>query len=243
MANESLLKPMGNKSVVDRIIERILNTILSGELRPGDRIPTETELAESLGVARNSVREAVKGLVAMGILNIRRSEGTFVADGFSDRMLDPMIYGLILEGANTSAMLELRYAVDTGIVQMAIEKATEEDLERLRAALEELHRVIRCAPRAEEIHRADVAFHRELERIVNNALLDKISIVINRLTDASRKLAVEEMIRYGDLEYLYQLHKAMYDLIRDQDHANVSSVMEQHFGYWRKELVKQEESQ
>ena len=118
MANESLLKPMRNKSIVDRIIGRISDTIMSGELKPGDKIPTELELSESLGVGRNSVREAVKSLVAMGVLNIRRSEGTFVAEGFSMRMLEPMAYGLVLEGGNSSAVLELRYVVDTGIVQM-----------------------------------------------------------------------------------------------------------------------------
>lgn len=241
MANESLLKPMRNKSIVDRIIGRISDTIMSGELKPGDKIPTELELSESLEVGRNSVREAVKSLVAMGVLNIRRSEGTFVAEGFSMRMLEPMAYGLVLEGGNSSAVLELRYVVDTGIVQMAIDKATEGDLLQLNDALENLRRVIKHTPYAEAIHEADLAFHRQLESIARNSLLDKISIVINRITDATRRQAVEEMIKFGDLDYLYELHRAMYDLIKDQDRANISSVMERHFGYWRKELNKQEE--
>ena len=97
------------------------------------------------------------------------------------------------------------------------------------------------SPDAEAIHEADLAFHRQLESIARNSLLDKISIVINRITDATRRQAVEEMIKFGDLDYLYELHRAMYDLIKDQDRANISSVMERHFGYWRKELNKQEE--
>jgi len=63
------------------------------------------ELCESLRVGRNSVREAIKILVTMGVLEIRRSEGTFVCKGFSGRMLDPLVYGLILEGAVRTSSL------------------------------------------------------------------------------------------------------------------------------------------
>ena len=65
---EKLLDPMDNRSVVDRIIARITNAIISGELLPGQKIPTESELCESMHVGRNSVREAIKVLVAMGVL-------------------------------------------------------------------------------------------------------------------------------------------------------------------------------
>ena len=91
-----LLRPMRQKSIVDRIIARLTDAIMNGQLKPGQRIPTETELSESMGVGRNSVREAIKALVTMGLLVIRRAEGTFVADGFSDRMLDPFVYGMVL---------------------------------------------------------------------------------------------------------------------------------------------------
>ena len=241
MFGESLLTPMNNKSIVDRIIERITNSIVSGELRPGSKIPTEIELSESMGVGRNSVREAVKALVAMGVLTIRRSEGTFVADGFSPRMLEPMLYGLILEGGSTSAVLELRYVVDTGNVQLAIEKATQDDIARLGAALERLEATIENHGPVNAIHEADVAFHGQLERIARNPLLEKVSMVVNRLTDATRRSALEEIIRSGDEDYFYQLHKSIFDVVRNQERENVSSVMELHFGYWRKEFKKRED--
>ena len=241
MQNQSLLSPLDNKSVVDRIIERITGSILSGELKPGSKIPTEIELSESMGVARNSVREAVKILVAMGVLHIRRSEGTFVADGFSSRMLEPMIYGLILEGGNTAAILELRYVVDTGIAQLAIEKATHDDIDQLERALENLRRAIEEDRTSDGIHEADIAFHHQLESIARNPLLDKVSMVVNRITDLTRRRALEEMMRYGDLEYMYQLHKSIFDLVKNQERENISSVMERHFGYWKKEFRAKED--
>lgn len=78
------LKKINRSSVVQRVIDRLTEAIVSGELKPGDRIPTEMELAEQMGVARNSIREAVKILVYIGVLEIRRADGTFVCDGFSE---------------------------------------------------------------------------------------------------------------------------------------------------------------
>ena len=69
------LKKINRSSVVQRVIDRLTEAIVSGELKPGDRIPTEMELAEQMGVARNSIREAVKILVYIGVLEIRRADG------------------------------------------------------------------------------------------------------------------------------------------------------------------------
>ena len=82
---------------MQQVINSLTDAMLNRRLRPGDKIPTETELAETLGVGRNSIREAIKILVYLGVLEIRRAEGTFVCEGFSEGMIDPMIYGIILD--------------------------------------------------------------------------------------------------------------------------------------------------
>ena len=92
---EYTLKPIGQQSVVWNVIDQLTQAMTMGKLRPGDKIPTETELSESLQVSRNSVREAVKILVAYGILEIRRAEGTFIRSGVSQQMLNPLIYGIM----------------------------------------------------------------------------------------------------------------------------------------------------
>ena len=85
-----------NNNAVQQIIDAFTQQLVQGKLRPGDQIPTEVELAEKFGVARNTVREAIKILVAMGVLEIRRPVGTFVCKGFTEPMLSPMLYGIIL---------------------------------------------------------------------------------------------------------------------------------------------------
>ena len=138
----SYLKKIDRSSVVQNVIDCLTEALLSGELKPGDRIPTEMELSEQLGVARNSVREAVKIMVYLGVLEIRRADGTFVCSGFSDSMVDPMIYGIILNKQNTQELNELRAMMESGVLRLAVLKGTDEEVQELRRRLEDLKTVI-----------------------------------------------------------------------------------------------------
>lgn len=106
---------LANKSVVERITDQITNAIINGELKPGDKIPTEVELCESFGVGRNSVREAIKVLEAYGVLEIRRADGTYIRQGYDDKMLYPILYGIILQKDSKEQIVELRKVIDVGI--------------------------------------------------------------------------------------------------------------------------------
>jgi len=234
--HESFMDPMNNKSIVDRIITRITNAIINGELLPGQKIPTETELCESMQVGRNSVREAIKALVAMGVLNIRRAEGTFVAEGFSDRMLDPMVYGLILEGGNSTAMIELRRLFDIGILKLAIEKSDEEDINNMKEAMSGLRKVMQKPSDKDEIQDADIRFHKTLENAVHNPLVEKISVVIERLSRPTRVRAVEHFIKKEELSEMLEMHEQMLKVVLEKDETAVSEVIDNHYKYWKDEL-------
>jgi len=233
---EKLLEPMDNKSVVDRIIARITNAIINGELLPGQKIPTETELCESMHVGRNSVREAIKVLVAMGVLIIRRAEGTFVAEGFSDRMLDPMVYGLILEGGNTKYLIEFRRMLDVGVLNLAIKNATEKDIEKLKQAFEHLCKTVNGNSSIEQILDADIGFHRVLEKSVHNPLVEKICMVVERLSKATRARATEQFITNGEADRICELHRRIINVLLNKDEAAVSSVVDDHYQYWKEKI-------
>lgn len=127
------LKKVTTQSVVQRVIDSLTDAMINRHLRPGDKIPTESELAESLGVGRNSIREAIKILVYLGVLEIRRAEGTFVCEGFSESMIDPMIYGIILDKEESyENLMELRELIEAGVMRLAMQKANAEDLEILK---------------------------------------------------------------------------------------------------------------
>lgn len=102
------VKNLKKESVVQSVINCLTDAMRSKELKPGDRIPPEPELAASMGVARSSVREAIKILSYLGVLESKRAEGTFVCSGFQESMIDPMIYGIILNQDSSENLMELR---------------------------------------------------------------------------------------------------------------------------------------
>ena len=97
MTASDFMKPIRMKSASDIVVERLTEAIIDGQINPGDKIPTEPELASSFCVGRNTVREAVRTLVAYGILEIRRPEGTFVCRTFKPQTINPLIYSMILQ--------------------------------------------------------------------------------------------------------------------------------------------------
>ena len=127
MEKTSFLKePVGGQSVVNKIVDNITNAIINGELNPGDKIPTEAELSESMGVGRNSVREAIKVLEAYGVVHIKRAEGTFVSQEYDSRMIYPVLYGIILQ--KDSTLMPLAMGDARKVMPLAISSASRNSL-------------------------------------------------------------------------------------------------------------------
>ena len=128
------LKSLKSESVVQRVINCLTDAMVNKELKPGDKLPTEPELAAAFGVARTSVREATKILTYMGVLESRRAEGTFVTQGFQESMIDPMVYGIILnQGDDFNSLMELRQLTEVGILRLAIKRGILKGWKRFAA--------------------------------------------------------------------------------------------------------------
>lgn len=121
MENDSREKIPG-KSVVDQVADGIISRIIDGSLHPGDKLPTEMELCRQFGAGRNSVREAVKKLQAYGILYIKRADGTFVSESYNQKMLDPMLYSIILQKNSWRDFVKLRSVIDIGTLNLVIQR-------------------------------------------------------------------------------------------------------------------------
>lgn len=219
MEKISYLKKVNNVSVVQQVIDNLTEAMLNRQLRPGDKIPTEAELAESMGVGRNSIREAVKILVYLGVLEIRRAEGTFVCDGFSESMIDPMIYGIILDKEDSyENLMELREMMEVGVMQLAMKKVTQKELDVLKNKLEDMHKEIHKGPdNVENAFWVDNEFHDIISDMGQNPLVDKINQVVRTLTHAMRLETVRTMIETGEGEELYKAHENIYRMIADKD--------------------------
>jgi len=226
------LKNLKKESVVQSVINCLTDAMRNKELKPGDKIPPEPDLAASLGVARSSVREAIKILTYLGVLESKRAEGTFVCDGFKESMIDPMIYGIILNQDSFENLMELREMTETGIMRLAILKydetegrALEKLLERMRAVLDNREGMV------DRFFQVDNEFHDMISQMGKNPLADKISRVVRTLTHAMRYETVTKMINSGRSEELFAAHSRLYDTLRSGDLDNVREIVrESYFG-------------
>ena len=222
--SDSMFKKIKSKSVVQTIVDSITKAIIAGDLKPGDKIPTEMELAESFGVGRNSIREAIKILVYYGVLEIRRAEGTFVCDGFNKIMIDPMVYGVILHQSQDYVnLMELREMMEVGVMRLAIVKYNEEDLNKLGEKLQVLKEEIEKGPsNVENVFIADNVFHDTVSEMGHNPIVDRINNVVREMTYKMRYSSVKNMLESGRGEELYKAHEKIYKKICDRDMTNLN---------------------
>lgn len=230
--NPSYLKNLKKESVVQSVINCLTDAMRNKELKPGDRIPPEPELANSLGVARSSVREAIKILTYLGVLESKRSEGTFVCDGFKESMIDPMVYGIILNQDSFENLMELRQMIEAGTMRLAMIKYTEEEGQALEAILEKMREIVEGgADAVDQFFQIDNEFHDMISQMGKNPLADKISRVVRTLTHAMRYETVSAMIRAGRGRELVAAHERLCEILKNRDASNVGDIVrESYFG-------------
>lgn len=230
--NPGYVKNLKKESVVQSVINCLTDAMRNKELKPGDKIPPEPSLAASMGVARSSVREAIKILTYLGVLESKRSEGTFVCDGFKESMIDPMIYGIILNQDSSENLMELREMTETGIMRLAIMKYDEEEGRELERLLGQMREVLDGGEdTVERFFQVDNEFHDMISRMGKNPLADKISRVVRTLTCAMRYETVSTMITGGRSEELIGAHGKLYETLKNRDLSNLQEVVrDSYFG-------------
>lgn len=234
----SFLRPIDNTSVVQQVIDRLTYAMIYKELRPGDKLPTEMELASNFGVGRNSIREAIKILVSFGALDIRRPEGTFVSNGFSGKMINPLLYGIILDQSDSLDNLkELREWVDFGILELAMEKAKPEDISQLEEHLRKLLMDIDGGD-AEKVFISDDNFHEAISTASHNSLLGQIARLVRTLTSEIRMNTIANMMNYDKHNELKMAHENLFKVVKYKNDVAARKMLVDGYFYryndWRK---------
>ncbi len=162
-------------SSVDFVVNSIKELMLGKKILPGDRLPPETELCRLLSVSRGSVREAMKVLSALGIVEVKRGDGTYVSTGGGEVMFDPLLFRLIVSQPEFGELKELRLILEKNVVRLAIENATSDDLELLRECVEKTQLLKdKAEKKYEELLELDLEFHAILGRAGRNRPLETI---------------------------------------------------------------------
>lgn len=226
------------KSVVDLVVNWTVQQIIDGKLKPGSQLPTELELCQTLGIGRNSAREGIKKLEAYGIVYIKRAEGTFVADSYSQKMLDPMLYGLLLQNDDWMEFVDFRRALDIGILSIVTsQESSMENMAKLHRALAYLEEVV-SDPNSSyaSVQNADNQFHFCLAEMTNNRMIQTLATYIERLTIRSRLETTQFIIEQGMRREYVQMHQQIAHIVESGDVSQVGEVVANHYRFWQRDI-------
>lgn len=202
----------------DVVSESILALIRSGELKPGVRLPSEPQLIELTGVSRSSVREAIRSLETMGLLEIRRGKGTYVRAIETGTMADAQILLMLADRRVLENLVEVRVLLEPLMARLAAERATAADLEALRRQLD----AMRDAPDREAWRPPHLAFHQALAEATHNIIMSKIwGMVAIFLKDSP-------LVSDGTVQTLPHIHQNLYTAIAAHDRDAAEAAMAQH---------------
>ena len=228
-----LKKQLHKDSVVNQVVKQITDSIIAGDLKPGDKLPTEPELCENFGIGRNSVREAIKILEAYGVVYIKRAEGTFVNDSYNHKMLDPMLYGILLDKNLRINIIQVRKVLDTGMLYQIISMITDEKMDKIQQEFESLKTVVLGeGVAAKQVLQADVDFHRALVESTGNPILCNMHEYVDRITTPSREKTVELVQKKNQAEKFILLHQKIINLLLEKNYQNIESVLAEHYQFW-----------
>ncbi|SNT31593.1 FadR/GntR family transcriptional regulator [Tropicimonas sediminicola] len=168
---------------VDLAISLLQDLIRTGAFRPGDRLPNEAELSAQLGVSRNSLREAIRAMQTMRILEARQGDGTYISDLDPAGMLDALRFAVDVSGPQAIIwFLEIRRMIEFHVAGIAAAKRTETELERLRDSLAQMAK----AESSETMMEADTTFHERLAEIAGNPILTSLLRLVSGPTMRAR---------------------------------------------------------
>jgi GntR family transcriptional repressor for pyruvate dehydrogenase complex len=175
--------------VSEDIIEQVRDRITSGRLKPGDRLPAERELAQTFSVSRSAVREAIRALESLGIVEARAGEGTFVATPPQGQGRDPITASLFQTWNTQRNLFEVRRVLEPGLAALAARRATPEQIERMRAILDDQKGKVQAG---ESYMKEDTAFHYLVAEASGNEILlrvaDSLMELLRETRDTSWKI-------------------------------------------------------
>lgn len=221
---------INKKSLGAQTEDELMKYILQEPIKTGEKIPNEFELAEKFGVGRSTIREAVKGLVSRGILEVRRGSGTYVINT-NPLENDPLGFGKIEDKYELALELfEVRLMIEPEIAALACKNASEEDLIHLKKLCDE----------TEELYlgghnhiQKDIEFHTYIARCSKNQVVEILLPVIHTavltFANVTHRLLREETI---------SSHRAITSAIMQRDSVGARCAMIMHLTYNRQTIMK-----
>lgn len=216
-----------NKKIYEQVAEQIRNRIQQGEVKPGERLESVEQLAKRFQVGRSTIREALSALRAMGLVDIRQGEGTFVTRLDMSKLAEPIGNFARINKKEMLEFFEVRKIIESGAASIAATKRTQKHLDAMREALEAMDQALGGDNLGEL---ADARFHMAIAEATQNSVLLKmmhqISDTLQDTMRESRRLWL--FSENATLERLHQEHGAIYRAIEEMNPLLAQQLMLAH---------------
>lgn len=213
------LRPMARPRLYEQVIDRLRHHVADGDLRAGDRLPPERELAGRLGVSRASVKQAIVVLEVQGLVEVRHGGGTYLV---RDSLDAEPVERLVERKRRLPDVLEAREALETKLAELAAERRTPEDLAAMRAALDHMTEEIESGGHGVE---GDRLFHAAVTAAAHSALLAEFMRSIAEQITESRN---ESLRQPGRPQRSLTQHRAILDAIEERRGKVAATAMRRH---------------
>jgi GntR family transcriptional regulator, transcriptional repressor for pyruvate dehydrogenase complex len=220
-----LVESVNRNTLSKQVVESIIQLLISGQMKPGDKLPTEMELMEILNVSRPVLREALSSLESLGLITRKTREGTFFNNKISSH---PFSIMLSLAHDNLQAMVEARMALELGLITIAAEKISDEDLKRLKQTIEIIEN-----SKDQNYGEADIEFHRIIALSANNQIVEGMvdSLIVTLVK-------IDSEIKVREPERTIEHHMAIYKALEKRDPFEAFHQMYLHLDYVRHKVLK-----
>jgi GntR family transcriptional repressor for pyruvate dehydrogenase complex len=213
-----------HESSSEWVMLRLREMIQRGELRPGDRLPPERDLARMFGVSRPTLRAAIRTLSAVGVLHSRQGAGTFVVKSDSSPALDssPLRLMAALHGFTPAEMFEARKSIEMDIAGLAAERATGDQIATMS---EEVAGMFASLEEPEQFLTHDMNFHQAVAAASGNRIL---TALMNMIAEVFRDVRVKSIRHARDLRESAEMHRHIYRAVRARDPEAARRAMRDH---------------
>lgn len=209
-------------AAAELVVDHVRDRIERAELKPGDRLPPERELAQRIGVSRPSVRAGLRSLSAMGVVQTRHGSGTYIADGPPQLDSRPLSLLAALHGFTTEQMFEARRVLEVGVAGLAAERANGE---QIAAMAEEVTGMFASVEDQQAFLRHDIRFHRAVAMASGNPILASLVEMVSSLYFEHRRRTLP---RGRDLRETAVTHRNIYHAVRAHDADRARREMSVH---------------
>lgn len=225
------IKPIKRVNVGEQVLLQLKKMLIDGEWAPGSKIPSENELAELFEVSRITVRQALQKLNALGLIETRLGDGSYVRNldiGDSMNALIPVMY---LGDQSDAQVFEFRQIIETGCTKLAVNRATKKDIEELKIILAEM---VRCKDNSDikGFSKADLKFHFKIAQITRNALFIKTNSILQDVLEQSMDTVIDKMGFENGIYYHQQIIRAFENRNEEEAVKMMNAHIEKNYEYF-----------